>query len=186
MKRKVLPTPAEAKAETFSEKYDDPTARPTTSFESGNPMRKDAPTKTKMIIYFIIKRLKHRIRRAYSPLVPCTKTKRPDFEIRPFPSQRLRLRTTVLNYLDSNQERQNQNLLCYHYTIVQSDARKQVQRYGKESIFQKKSSANGRGSKKIPRKEVSSGPNHRTPSLRHRDCGVSIPLIKSIIQCSKI
>ena len=109
---------------------------------------KDAPTKTKMIIYFIIKRLKHRIRRAYSPLVPCTKTKRPDFEIRPFPSQRLRLRTTVLNYLDSNQERQNQNLLCYHYTIVQSDARKQVQRYGKESIFQKKSSANGRGSKK--------------------------------------
>lgn len=124
MKRKVLPTPAEAKAETFSEKYDDPTARPTTSFESGNPMRKGCANKTKMIIYFIIKRLKHRIRRAYSPLVPCTKTKRPDFEIRPFPSQRLRLRTTVLNYLDSNQERQNQNLLCYHYTTAQTVARK--------------------------------------------------------------
>ncbi len=29
-----------------------------------------------------------------------------------------------LNYQDSNLERQNQNLLCYHYTIVQSDARK--------------------------------------------------------------
>ena len=149
-------------------------------------MRKGSPTKTKTIIYFIIKRLKHRTRHAYSPLAPCTKTKKPDFEIRPFPSQLLRLRTTVLNYLDSNQERQNQNLLCYHYTIVQSDARKQVQRYGKESKFQKKSSANGRNSKKIPRKEVSSGPNHRTPPLRHRDCGVSISLIKSKIQCSKI
>ena len=76
----------------------------------------------------------------------------PDFEIRPFPSQRLRLRTTVLNYLDSNQERQNQNLLCYHYTIVQSDARKQVQRYGKESKFQKKSSANGKPAKNFHEK----------------------------------
>ena len=53
---------------------------------------------------------------------------------------------TIVELID--RERQNQNLLCYHYTIVQSDARKQVQRYGKESIFQKKSSANGRGSKK--------------------------------------
>ena len=148
MKRKVLPTPAEAKAETFSEKYDDPTARPTTSFESGNPMRKGCANKNKddYILYY----------QAFETSDPtrlfaaCAmhETKRPDFEIRPFPSQRLRLRTTVLNYLDSNQERQNQNLLCYHYTIVQSDARKQVQRYGKESIFQKKSSANGRGSKK--------------------------------------
>lgn len=47
MKRKVLPTPAEAKAETFSEKYDDPTARPTTSFESGNPMRKGCSNSNK-------------------------------------------------------------------------------------------------------------------------------------------
>lgn len=147
MKRKVLPTPAEAKAETFSEKYDDPTARPTTSFESGNPMRKGCANSNKGDYNFEALAASNQTI-AYSPLVPCTKTKRPDFEIRPFPSQRLRLRTTVLNYLDSNQERQNQNLLCYHYTIVQSDARKQVQRYGKESIFQKKSSANGRGSKK--------------------------------------
>ena len=29
-----------------------------------------------------------------------------------------------LNCRDSNPERQNQNLLCYHYTTVQSDARK--------------------------------------------------------------
>lgn len=185
MKRKVLPTPAEAKAEPFG-KYDDPTARPTTSFESGNPMRKDAPTKTKMIIYFIIKRLKHRIRRAYSPLVPCTKTKRPDFEIRPFPSQRLRLRTTVLNYLDSNQERQNQNLLCYHYTIVQSDARKQVQRYGKESKFQKNPPRMVSLRKISTKKVKNKGPNHRTHPLRHRDCGAPTPSIKSIIQCSKI
>ena len=33
-----------------------------------------------------------------------------------------------LSYLDSNQERQNQNLLCYHYTIAQSVARKRLQR----------------------------------------------------------
>ena len=54
MKRKVLPTPAEAKAETFSEKYDDPTARPTTSFESGNPMRKGCANKNKddYILYY--------------------------------------------------------------------------------------------------------------------------------------
>ena len=26
----------------------------------------------------------------------------------------------VLSYLDSNQDKQNQNLLCYHYTIGQS------------------------------------------------------------------
>lgn len=54
MKRKVLPTPAEAKAETFSEKYDGPTARPTTSFESGNPMRKGCANKNKddYILYY--------------------------------------------------------------------------------------------------------------------------------------
>lgn len=34
-----------------------------------------------------------------------------------------------LSYLDSNQERQNQNLLCYRYTIAQSSARKRLQRY---------------------------------------------------------
>jgi hypothetical protein len=104
--------------------------------------------------------------------------KKAGFRIRPFPSQRLRLRTAVLNYLDSNQERQNQNLLCYHYTIVQSDARKQMQRYGKELKFQKKSPANGRNREKIPRKGKSSGRNHRTPPLRHKDCGISIPSIK--------
>ena len=27
---------------------------------------------------------------------------------------------TELSYLDSNQDKQNQNLLCYHYTIGQS------------------------------------------------------------------
>ena len=45
---------AEAKAETFSEKYDDPTARPTTSFESGNPMRKGCANKNKddYILYY--------------------------------------------------------------------------------------------------------------------------------------
>ena len=147
MKGKVLPYPAEVKTETFSEKYDCPTARLTKSFETGDPMRKGCGNSNKGDYNFEALAASNQTI-AYSPLVPCTKTKRPDFEIRPFPSQRLRLRTTVLNYLDSNQERQNQNLLCYHYTIVQSDARKQVQRYGKESIFQKKSSANGRGSKK--------------------------------------
>lgn len=40
MKGKVLPYPAEVKTETFSEKYDGPTARLTKSFETGNPMRK--------------------------------------------------------------------------------------------------------------------------------------------------
>ena len=34
-----------------------------------------------------------------------------------------RLRT-MLSCRDSNPERQNQNLLCYHYTTAQSDARK--------------------------------------------------------------
>ncbi len=28
-----------------------------------------------------------------------------------------------LGYLDSNQEKQDQNLLCYHYTIAQADKR---------------------------------------------------------------
>lgn len=38
----------------FSEKYDDPTARPTTSFESGNPMRKGCANKNKddYILYY--------------------------------------------------------------------------------------------------------------------------------------
>lgn len=86
MKRKVLPTPAEAKAETFSEKYDDPTARPTTSFESGNPMRKGCANKNKddYILYY----------QAFETSDPtrlfaaCAmhENKRPDFEIRPFPS----------------------------------------------------------------------------------------------------
>ncbi len=31
---------------------------------------------------------------------------------------------TMLSCRDSNPERQNQNLLCYHYTTAQSDARK--------------------------------------------------------------
>ena len=38
----------------------------------------------------------------------------------------------VLDYQDSNLDKQNQNLLCYHYTIVQSSRcfpRKAVQRY---------------------------------------------------------
>ena len=185
MKGKVLPYPAEVKTETFSEKYDGPTARLTKAFETGDPMRKGCSNSNKGDYNFEALAASNQTI-AYSPLTAVHENKKTGFKIRSFPSQRLRLRTTVLNYLDSNQERQNQNLLCYHYTIVQSDARKQVQRYGKESKIQKKSSANGRGSKKIPRKEVSLGPNHRTPSLRHRDCGVSIPLIKSIIQCSKI
>lgn len=153
MKRKVLPTPAEAKAETFSEKYDDPTARPTTSFESGNPMRKGCANKNKddYILYYQALAASNQTI-AYSPLTTVHENKKTGFKIRSFPLQRLRLRTTVLNYLDSNQERQNQNLLCYHYTIVQSDARKQVQRYGKESKFQKKSSANGKPAKNFHEK----------------------------------
>ena len=43
----------------------------------------------------------------------------------------------MLTHQDSNLERQNQNLLCYHYTIVQSVARKQRQRYGKKIKLQK-------------------------------------------------
>ena len=134
MKGKVLPYPAEVKTETFSEKYDGPTARLTKSFETGDPLAASNQTI------------------AYSPLTAVHENKKTGFKIRSFPSQRLRLRTTVLNYLDSNQERQNQNLLCYHYTIVQSDARKQVQRYGKESKFQKKSSANGKPAKNFHEK----------------------------------
>ena len=54
MKGKVLPYPAEVKTETFSEKYDGPTAHPTTSFESGNPMRKGCANKNKddYILYY--------------------------------------------------------------------------------------------------------------------------------------
>ena len=54
MKGKMLPYPDRGKAETFSEKYDDPTARPTTSFESGNPMRKGCANKNKddYILYY--------------------------------------------------------------------------------------------------------------------------------------
>lgn len=47
MKGKVLPYPAEAKAETFSEKYDGPTARLTKSFETGDPMRKGCSNSNK-------------------------------------------------------------------------------------------------------------------------------------------
>ena len=32
----------------------------------------------------------------------------------------LRAFSNLLDYLDSNQDKQNQNLLCYHYTIVQT------------------------------------------------------------------
>lgn len=35
----------------------------------------------------------------------------------------------LLSYLDSNQDKQNQNLVCYHYTIGQSLIKKRVQKY---------------------------------------------------------
>ena len=35
----------------------------------------------------------------------------------------------LLGYPDSNQERQDQNLQCYHYTIAQYICSKAVQRY---------------------------------------------------------
>ena len=41
---------------------------------------------------------------------------------------RLRL-LIMLGYPDSNQERQDQNLQCYHYTIAQYICSKAVQRY---------------------------------------------------------
>ena len=151
MKGKVLPYPAEVKTETFSEKYDGPTARLTKSFETGDPMRKGCSNSNKGDYNFEALAASNQTI-AYSPLTAVPENKKTGFKIRSFPSQRLRLRTTVLNYLDSNQERQNQNLLCYHYTIVQSDARKQVQRYGKESKFQKKSSANGKPAKNFHEK----------------------------------
>lgn len=47
MKGKVLPYPAEVKTETFSEKYDGPTARLTKSFETGDPMRKGCSNSNK-------------------------------------------------------------------------------------------------------------------------------------------
>ena len=49
----------------------------------------------------------------------------------------IKLCSLLLTHQDSNLERQNQNLLCYHYTIVQSVARKQRQRYGKKIKLQK-------------------------------------------------
>ncbi len=36
---------------------------------------------------------------------------------------------SMLGYPDSNQERQDQNLQCYHYTIAQYICSKAVQRY---------------------------------------------------------
>ena len=47
MKGKVLPYPAEVKTETFSEKYDGPTARLTKSFETDDPMRKGCSNSNK-------------------------------------------------------------------------------------------------------------------------------------------
>ena len=46
----------------------------------------------------------------------------------------------VLSCRDSNPERQNQNLLCYHYTTAQSDARKRCKdiiSFYKSQIFAK-------------------------------------------------
>lgn len=123
MKGKVLPYPAEVKTETFSEKYDGPTARLTKSFETGDPMRKGCSNSNKGDYNFEALAASNQTI-AYSPLTAVHENKKTGFKIRSFPSQRLRLRTTVLNYLDSNQERQNQNLLCYHYTTAQSVARK--------------------------------------------------------------
>lgn len=37
--------------------------------------------------------------------------------------------TSVLSYLDSNQDRQNQKLQCYHYTIRQSSVPKKRSRF---------------------------------------------------------
>lgn len=185
MKGKVLPYPAEVKTETFSEKYDGPTARLTKSFETGDPMRKGCSNSNKGDYNFEALAASNQTI-AYSPLTAVHENKKTGFKIRSFPSQRLRLRTTVLNYLDSNQERQNQNLLCYHYTIVQSDARKQVQRYGKESKFQKNPPRMVSLRKISTKKVKNKGPNHRTHPLRHRDCGAPTPSIKSKIQCSKI
>ena len=53
------------------------------------------------------------------------------------------LRVNLLGYPDSNQERQDQNLQCYHYTIAQSKGKGttlgfvfRVQRYDIFSILQ--------------------------------------------------
>lgn len=133
MKGKVLPYPAEVKTETFSEKYDCPTARLTKSFETGDPMRKGCGNSNKGDYNFEALAASNQTI-AYSPLTTVHENKKTGFKIRSFPLQRLRLRTTVLNYLDSNQERQNQNLLCYHYTTAQSVARK---RHKDKQIFPK-------------------------------------------------
>lgn len=137
MKGKVLPYPAEVKTETFSEKYDGPTARLTKSFETGDPMRKGCSNSNKGDYNFEALAASNQTI-AYSPLTAVHENKKTGFKIRSFPSQRLRLRTTVLNYLDSNQERQNQNLLCYHYTTAQTFARKRRQRYTKNRKIQSK------------------------------------------------
>ena len=42
----------------------------------------------------------------------------------------------MLSCRDSNPERQNQNLLCYHYTTAQSVARKRWQRYNQKFKMQ--------------------------------------------------
>ena len=42
----------------------------------------------------------------------------------------------LLSCRDSNPERQNQNLLCYHYTTAQTIARKRLQRYTNFLTFQ--------------------------------------------------
>ena len=166
MKGKVLPYPAEVKTETFSEKYDGPTARLTKSFETGDPMRKGCSNSNKGDYNFEALAASNQTI-AYSPLTAVHENKKTGFKIRSFPSQRLRLRTTVLNYLDSNQESRCKGT-------------------AKNRNF-KKNPPRMVSLRKISTKKVKNkGPNHRTPSLRHRDCGVSIPLIKSIIQCSKI
>ena len=42
----------------------------------------------------------------------------------------------LLSYQDSNLDKQNQNLMCYHYTIGQSVREKRVQKYDFFAMWQ--------------------------------------------------
>ena len=186
MKGKVLPYPAEVKTETFSEKYDGPTARLTKSFETGNPMRKGCGNSNKGDYNFEALAASNQTI-AYSSLTAVHENKKTGFQNPVFPVAATSATndSVELPGLEPGTTEPKSAVLPLHHSSIRCS--KAGTKVRQRIDISKKILREWPGQqKKIPRKEVSSGPNHRTPSLRHRDCGVSIPLIKSIIQCSKI
>ena len=186
MKGKVLPYPAEVKTETFSEKYDGPTARLTKSFETGDPMRKGCSNSNKGDYNFEALAASNQTI-AYSSLTTVHENKKTGFQNPVFPVAATSATndSVELPGLEPGTTEPKSAVLPLHHSSIRCS--KAGAKVRQRIEISKKNPPRMVSLRKISTKKVKNkGPNHRTHPLRHRDCGAPTPSIKSKIQCSKI